>query len=37
MGVLESYGKQAQPGSRPEREGGPDNAVADPDFLPAGS
>ncbi len=37
MGVLESYGKQAQPGSRPERAGGPDNNVADPDFLPASS
>jgi cyanophycin synthetase len=36
MGVLESYGKQAQPGARREREGDLDNAVADPDFVPAG-
>ncbi len=35
MSVLESYGKQAQPGARPQREGDLDNAVADPDFIPS--
>ena len=37
MGVLESYGKHAQPGVHREREGELDNAVADPDFAPSTS
>ena len=34
MHELESYGKQAQPGSRAEVDGDFANAVADPDFSP---
>jgi cyanophycin synthetase len=34
MSVLESYGRQAQPGSRREPEPELDNAISDPDFNP---
>ncbi len=34
LAELESYGRQAQPGSRAEEDGLFDNAIADPDFTP---
>ena len=34
LAELESYGRQAQPGSRSEEDGHFDNAIADPDFTP---
>jgi len=35
MAELESYGHQAQPGARPDRQGDMSNAVGDPDFVSA--